>query len=246
MLENARNSLSEILCTPLYLRKYKYKQKEVLHMKRALFFAVLIMFTGMLCANGDPGLIRTYSSADAPLTAGDIIEQVYSRLSRLEKTTIPMLDTDTADEVSQIMDEVHALLEMLPKETKIGGGKPGQKDDGSASNGTNPRLKPRLSPVPDRYPITDKDFENLCLMMENEPYRKVKLTILESVAVTNRFSVEQIVRLLGDYLVFPGDRISALTSIYPACIDPENSYLILELFSSEANQDRAAEIMREN
>ncbi|HNX38711.1 MAG TPA: DUF4476 domain-containing protein [Candidatus Cloacimonadota bacterium] len=229
-------------------------------MKKVLILLSLVMCLTLLSGiDGHPAQMSACSESGR-LTVGDVLDQVYIRLNRLEKTAVPMLDTDTADEISQLMTEIHALLEILPKDTLLnpdcqGEGcdmsaekpsaekplEPGSKDTGSSGS----KLKPRLSPVPDRYPITDDDFYLLVSELKQEPLRKGRLALMQTSSVTNRYSVEQIVILLQNCLIFDSDRLEALGNLYPACLDPENNYLILECFKTDEAKVKAEEMMQE-
>ena len=68
---------------------------------------------------------------------------------------------------------------------------------------------------------------------------------MQTSSVTNRYSVEQIVILLQNCLIFDSDRLEALGNLYPACLDPENNYLILECFKTDEAKVKAEEMMQE-
>ena len=180
---------------------------------------------------------------------GTILDQVISRLQRIEKNVYPELRGADALRMRQMMLEVYSLLDLIPPDIDIS-----EPDDsyyppyppiGSESESTNPNLKPRPHPVPDRYPITPGEYENLQASLSREPFRKGKLAIVDNAAQGYRFSTNQIVGLLLT-LDYSSDRLQALQMIFPGSTDPANKYKILEVFNTTKDKEEATLLMRDN
>lgn len=181
---------------------------------------------------------------------GTILRQATTRLKQIEEIIYPELDKSNSANVQQLMQEAYALLELLPQDIDISVAKderlstrPTSPDD-TDSNSKNPKLKPRLTPVPDRYPIEADIYEDLHASLALETEREGKLLLLQTAAESYRFSTQQIIGLLLA-LDHSFDRLSALRMIFPNSIDPENKARILGVFESYTDRDKALWLMRD-
>ena len=181
---------------------------------------------------------------------GTILKQATTRLKQIEEIIYPELDKSNSAKVQQLMQEAYALLELLPQDLDISVAKDEQLSTrptspvGTESNSKNPQLKPRLTPVPDRYPIEPAEYEAVQTALSREPDRKAKLAIIDRAAYSYRFSTQQIIGLL---LAFDHsfDRLSVLQMIFPNSTDPQNKEQILQVFPISTDQEKAIWLMRD-
>ncbi|HRY83166.1 MAG TPA: DUF4476 domain-containing protein [Candidatus Cloacimonadota bacterium] len=212
---------------------------------------VILILGICLLLNSVWAAVRTAQQSDvnyAKIFTGTIVDQVTMRLKQIEELTSAEPDQNTASRMQKLLEESYALLELLPRDLDISASREGyiapKPPVEAESEAKNPRLKDRLTPVPDRYPIEDEAYEDLLYALEDSPGRKDKLALLESAAYSYRFSTEQIIELLSG-LEQSFDRLSALRMIFPNSTDPQNKEQILECFPVSTDKEKAIWIMRD-
>lgn len=216
-------------------------------MRKIIVLIVLTALLSIMWAEQSRSIATDVNYAN--IYTGTILEQVNTRLRQIGQISSADLGTDSAARAQQLLQEVYALLELIPADIDLTADKtgyiatPDPNPPVGSANG-NSRLKPRLTPVPDRYPITPPEYESLQGSLSREPFRRGKLAILDNAAQSYRFSINQIMGLLLA-LDYSSDRLAALPVIFPNSTDPQNKYKLLEVFKTISDKDQATYLMRD-
>lgn len=219
-------------------------------MKRSICLLLLLgAFSFVLATDEIPAPLPVAENG-AKISTGAILEQAVARLKRIEQIIYPELNRAQSADVTRLLQEAYALLELIPQDTELSVRKTEGSPDVEAMLDPNREAQPasrlieRPRPVPERYPIMTEEFSTLLQTIQAEPYRRNKLLIVRTATEAYSYSVDQMIRIL-DSFSFTVDRLQVLETIYPGCTDPQNKYRILDSFSLMADKTRAAELMRD-
>jgi hypothetical protein len=83
---------------------------------------------------------------------------------------------------------------------------------------------------------TGKQMNALLLSMEGASFRDDKLRVIRQAADANWYSTEQ-VRALAEQLAFGDDRVSAIVTLYPKLVDPENVHSLYSVLPHSSDRD---------
>jgi hypothetical protein len=85
------------------------------------------------------------------------------------------------------------------------------------------------------YVMSEFDFKIFLSDLKNEFFTEDKLTLIETVALNNYFTIAQVYQIL-EYIDFDSDRIDAFRILLPSIVDKYNSYRILNLFTNSTDK----------
>lgn len=94
-------------------------------------------------------------------------------------------------------------------------------------------IQPLPLPQPDPYPVFEpmdpQMFSELTATLRRSQFDNEKEDIIRLVARQNHLSAKQIATL-GKLFTFDDARENAVVQLYPCCVDPENFFVVLNLF----------------
>lgn len=221
-------------------------------MYKFFIITLLLIITGSLFAQGvtlstSEGLVTlssTEAAADGRITTGSIIDTIASRLETLEKDYFIKLNKVDQLKAQKLVNEIYELLAQIPLSTDpvvISGTSPNISININTP-GVAPKPKPESASATNRKVMKDQEFSDLMTKISRQVFGDDRLRTLELVSQNTRFTVNQIVRIIGTF-TFASDQLNALRICYPECVDPQNNYKILDSFTFSTDRDAAQKIM---
>ncbi len=204
---------------------------------------------------------------------GNVIDMIAAKLDLLEKEIHSKLNKLDQKKAERIVDDIYDLLALLqsgepvPVAAASASASSSSSSSSTASGTANininisgmeeqPRPKPRDKPRPphhdeeprlavsNRKAISSGEFTSLVGRIKAESFSDDKLRVLRTAAKNYKFSVNQIVSLIGAY-TFSEDKVEALRISYPEVTDPQNNYKILDAFTYSSDKEEADRIINE-
>jgi hypothetical protein len=185
-------------------------------MKRRLIILALMIvpILGFAYQGGHPG----HSSNDMDR----IMDQIFQRLNILEADYLSQLNKKENARSRDLLNEIRGLLALMP-----------------------PEGQPKPQPPKHNYRkkgMSAPDFEALLNSVKKSIYSDDRLNVLKLAAADNRFSVGQIVEMIGLFM-YTDDKLDVLAIMYPQCVDKGNKFKILDSFMYGSDKDKAVKIM---
>ncbi len=205
-------------------------------------------------------------SSDGRTNSGVIIDNIALKLEELDKgyiTKLARLDKARAD---KIMNEIFALLALLPVDSAITVEQKAvttstttttQKNSSIPGLNINLNIKETFTQeqqkptqviereeekAPVRKPLSDSDFQKLVRSIKEESFSDDQLRIIRLSARTAFYTVNQIIQVI-DIMSFSDDKIEALSIMYPRVTDPENAHKIPNAFTYSDDKQKAEGII---
>lgn len=91
-------------------------------------------------------------------------------------------------------------------------------------------------------PMDDISFRELYNTIKNESFEADQLTIVETAAIYNYFTIKQLIELL-ELFPFSNGRIKLVREFYPNVIDKQNSPLLINAFTYSSEKEMVREII---
>lgn len=143
-------------------------------------------------------------------------EQIKSKLEKIENLYISKLPFLQRREAIRDVDEILIMLQEIERGV--------------------PRRDEYL------HVIGEQDFDMLINSVKKESFDAQKQKALSIAALSYFFSLKHLLTIL-DLFTFSAEKIKAIETIYPKVVDKQNSYLLINQFTSSFDKDKVQKII---
>ena len=191
----------------------------------------------------------TYAKAQSPEPNGRVqlhrqLSLVLTEISALE-TAIRLLPATSPQRqrlnflIDRVRRKVTRLIAVTPSRVRRVGTTP-QRPAPRAPISNQKPAKQTKAPTP----IRKKAFKTLTDAVKNESFGSGQLQVIKSAARHHHFTIAQVITLTHQ-LSFSREKLSAIRSLYPRVVDPENAYQLHGVFTHESDK-RKLQALLEN
>jgi DNA-binding TFAR19-related protein (PDSD5 family) len=84
-------------------------------------------------------------------------------------------------------------------------------------------------------PVSDEDFAKILASLKGNAFDKDKLSFVQNLGKSRYYTCTQVRTLLKEF-AFDGDRGKAAVALYPQILDPDNFFMVLEVFTFDSGR----------
>jgi len=150
----------------------------------------------------------------------ELLDRIKDKLDDLDADYLTQLHWKEYNKAKRDLHKIYEMIEAIKRQQDI-------------------EVDPPITAMP------EPDYRQLVNSIDNESFEENKVSVLQSSARYNYFSVQQIIGIM-DLSSFSSWKIKALELTYPFVIDKNNSFKIINALTFSEDKRKAQEILDGN
>jgi len=150
----------------------------------------------------------------------ELLDRIKDNLNDLDADYLTQLHWKEYNKAKRDLHKIYDMIEVIKRQQDVD-------------------IDPPITAMP------DPEYQQLVKSIDNESFEENKVSVLQSSARYNYFSVQQIIGIM-DLSSFSSWKIKALELTYPFAIDKNNSFKIINALTFSEDKQKAQEILDGN